>query len=164
LSPASLSPQYEDAFTPYRLQSWSVPPPGRQRPLLREGSTTIIADDRGHLLPDVPRSQVSPWGTFVGTWEMPPRIPPARLNLTSRSAAAAGRLTDWIHRPTTLTHACNGIRTHVTGKGHLPQRVAVTQEPALPPPSPRTSWGTFTSPRGRQRRAGSRPGPAPQTG
>ncbi|XP_014817383.1 PREDICTED: protein Flattop [Calidris pugnax] len=75
----------------------------------------------------MPRSQVSPWGTFVGTWEMPPRIPPARLNLTSRSAAAAGRLTDWIHRPTTLTHACNGIRTHVTGK---PQPDAqTTKEP-----------------------------------
>lgn len=33
--------------------------PRPQRPSLREGSTPIIADDRGHLLPTVRRSQVS---------------------------------------------------------------------------------------------------------
>ncbi|KAM6325725.1 protein Flattop [Alca torda] len=108
--------QYEDAFSPHRLQNWSVAPPGRQRPSLREGSTLIVANDRGHLLPDVPRSQASPWGMFVGTWEMPSRIPPARLDLTSRSAAAAGRLTAWIRRPTALTRARNGLRTDITGK------------------------------------------------
>uniref|UniRef100_A0A8D0FQ17 Protein Flattop n=1 Tax=Strix occidentalis caurina TaxID=311401 RepID=A0A8D0FQ17_STROC len=114
--PAPLSPQYEDAFSSRRLQNWSVPRPGRQRPSLREGSTQIIADDRGHLLPTVPRSQASPWGTFVGTWEMPLRIPPARLDLTSRSAAAATRLLGWIHQPTTLTRARNGLWTEITGK------------------------------------------------
>ncbi|XP_074709383.1 protein Flattop [Strix uralensis] len=108
--------QYEDAFSSRRLQNWSVPRPGRQRPSLREGSTQIIADDRGHLLPTVPRSQASPWGTFVGTWEMPLRIPPARLDLTSRSAAAAARLLGWIHQPTTLTRARNGLWTEITGK------------------------------------------------
>ncbi|XP_010565237.1 PREDICTED: V-set and immunoglobulin domain-containing protein 8 [Haliaeetus leucocephalus] len=108
--------QYEDAFRPHRLQNWSVPRTGRQRPLLREGSTLIIADDRGHLLPTVPRSQASPWGTFVGTWDMPPRIPPARLDLTSRSATAAVQLMDRIRQPTALTHACNGLWTEITGK------------------------------------------------
>ncbi|XP_061872036.1 protein Flattop [Colius striatus] len=113
--------QYEDAFSPHRLQNWSVPRTGRQRPSLRVGSTLIIADDRGHLLPTVPRSQASPWGTFVGTWDMPPRIPPARLDLSSRSAAAAARLVAWIHQPSALTHACNGLRTEVTGKPPEPQ-------------------------------------------
>uniref|UniRef100_A0A663EL91 Protein Flattop n=1 Tax=Aquila chrysaetos chrysaetos TaxID=223781 RepID=A0A663EL91_AQUCH len=113
LSPAPLSPQYEDAFSPHRLQNWSCP-------LLREGSTLIIADDRGHLLPTVPRSQASPWGTFVGTWDMPPRIPPARLDLTSRSATAAAQLMDRIRQPTSLTHACNGLRTEITGKVGAP--------------------------------------------
>ncbi|XP_075580715.1 protein Flattop [Pelecanus crispus] len=108
--------QYEDAFSPQRLRNWSVARPGRQRPSLREGSTPIVADDRGHLLPTVPRSQASPWGGFVGTWEMPPRIPPARLDLTSRSAAAAAQLVNWIRRPTALTRARNGLRTEVTGK------------------------------------------------
>ncbi|XP_069650189.1 protein Flattop isoform X4 [Haliaeetus albicilla] len=123
--------QYEDAFRPHRLQNWSVPRTGRQdswpyfhpllpqRPLLREGSTLIIADDRGHLLPTVPRSQASPWGTFVGTWDMPPRIPPARLDLTSRSATAAMQLMDRIRQPTALTHACNGLWTEITGKEKL---------------------------------------------
>uniref|UniRef100_A0A8B9NJ72 Protein Flattop n=1 Tax=Accipiter nisus TaxID=211598 RepID=A0A8B9NJ72_9AVES len=110
LSPAPLSPQYEDAFSPHRLQNWSVPRTGRQ------GSTLIIADDRGHLLPTVPRSQASPWGTFVGTWDMPPRIPPARLDLTSRSATAVAQLMDRIRQPTALTHACNGLWTEITGK------------------------------------------------
>ncbi|XP_072702672.1 protein Flattop [Ciconia boyciana] len=113
--------QYEDAFGPRRLQNWSVARPGRQRPSLREGSTPIVADDRGHLLPTVPRSQASPWGRFVGTWEMPPRIPPARLDLTSRSAAAAARLMDWIRQPTALTRARNGLRTEITGKPQEPQ-------------------------------------------
>ncbi|XP_042640755.1 protein Flattop [Tyto alba] len=113
--------QYEDAFSSHRLQNWSVARPGRQHPSLRKGCTTIVTDDRGHLLPTVPCSQASPWGTFVGTWEMPPRIPPARLDLTSRSAAAAARLLDWVHQPTTLTGACNGLRTAVTGRPQEPR-------------------------------------------
>ncbi|XP_009463241.1 PREDICTED: UPF0740 protein C1orf192 homolog [Nipponia nippon] len=100
------------------------------RPLLREGSTPIVADNRGHLLPTVPRSQASPWGRFVGTWEMPPRIPPARLDLTSRSATAAARLIDWIHQPTALTRACNGLRTEITGK---PQELQSDVRPAKEP-------------------------------
>ncbi|XP_075593022.1 protein Flattop [Balearica regulorum gibbericeps] len=123
--------QYEDAFSPHRLQNWSVPRTGRQRPSLLEGSTPIIANDRGHLLPAVPRSQASPWGSFVGTWEMPPRIPPARLDLTSRSAAAAARLTDWIRQPTALTRASNGLRTQITGKPQEPRSdVQTTKEPS----------------------------------
>ncbi|XP_029881580.1 protein Flattop isoform X2 [Aquila chrysaetos chrysaetos] len=85
--------QYEDAFSPHRLQNWSVPRTGRQ---------------------------ASPWGTFVGTWDMPPRIPPARLDLTSRSATAAAQLMDRIRQPTSLTHACNGLRTEITGKPQEP--------------------------------------------
>ncbi|XP_075032330.1 protein Flattop isoform X2 [Calonectris borealis] len=123
--------QYEDAFSPHRLQNWSVPRPGRQHPSLREGSTPIVADDQGHLLPAVPRSQASPWGRFVGTWEMPPRIPPARLDLTSRSAAATARLIDWIRQPTALTRACNGLRTEITGKPQEPRLDAQTaKEPS----------------------------------
>ncbi|XP_068778222.1 protein Flattop isoform X2 [Struthio camelus] len=112
--------QYEGAFDPRSLRNWSVPRSARQRPLPRDGYTQIIADDRGHLLPSVPRSKASPWGTFLGTWDMPLKIPPARLNLTSRSAAAAAQLTDWIHKSTTLTSACNGLRPEITGKPQEP--------------------------------------------
>ncbi|XP_039368541.1 protein Flattop isoform X2 [Mauremys reevesii] len=65
--------------------------------------------------------KASPWGTFMGTWEMPLKIPPAKLNLTSRSAAAASRLTDWIHKSTALTSACNGLRPQITGKPREPE-------------------------------------------
>nr|XP_025967325.1 protein Flattop [Dromaius novaehollandiae] len=91
-----------------------------QGPLPRDGYTQIIADDRGHLLPSVPRSKASPWGTFLGTWDMPLKIPPARLTLTSRSAAAASQLTNWIHESAALTGACNGLRPDITGKPQEP--------------------------------------------
>ncbi|XP_062453617.1 protein Flattop [Rhea pennata] len=102
--------------TPLLTLSDPHPLASPQRPLPRDGYTQIIADNRGHLLPSVPRSKASPWGTFLGTWDMPLKIPPARLNLTSRSAAAAARLTDWIHKSAPLTSACNGLRPEIAGK------------------------------------------------
>lgn len=70
--------------------------------------------------------QASPWGTFMGTWDMPLKIPPVKLNLTSRSVAAASRLTDWVYKSKALTNACNGLLPEITGKvGHpLPQGLA----------------------------------------
>ncbi|XP_068519339.1 protein Flattop isoform X2 [Anas acuta] len=112
--------QYEDAFSAARLQNWEVPQPGGQRPTPRDGSTQILVNDRGHLLPSVPRSQASPWGSFLGTWDMPSRIPPAKLNLTARSAPAAARLTACLRASTALTGACNGLRAEVTGKPQEP--------------------------------------------
>ncbi|XP_053866513.1 protein Flattop isoform X1 [Malaclemys terrapin pileata] len=123
--------QYEDAFIAQNLQNWTLPKLYKEHPSAREGYTQFIANDRGHLLPTVPRSKASPWGTFMGTWEMPLKIPPAKLNLTSRSAAAASHLTDWIHKSTALTSACNGLRPQITGKccwnGLSPTRNAETQ-------------------------------------
>jgi hypothetical protein len=46
-----------------------------QRPRAFVGFTQIVASDKGHLLPGVKRSRESPWGTFVGTWDMPLKIP-----------------------------------------------------------------------------------------
>ena len=40
-----------------------------QHPSLRSGCTRIISNNGGHLNSDVPRSPVSPWGSFVGTWQ-----------------------------------------------------------------------------------------------
>ena len=40
-----------------------------QHPSLRSGCTRIISNNGGHLNFDVPRSPVSPWGSFVGTWQ-----------------------------------------------------------------------------------------------
>ncbi|XP_024999423.1 protein Flattop [Gallus gallus] len=122
--------QYEDAFSAPRLQNWSVARHCRRRPSPRDGSTQPLANDRGHLLPSVRRSQVSPWGTFVGTWEMPARIPPPKLNLTARSAAAAAQLCGWIRTPTALSTACNGGGTVICGQPQESCRaLSATAEP-----------------------------------
>uniref|UniRef100_A0A8B9UTP0 Protein Flattop n=1 Tax=Anas zonorhyncha TaxID=75864 RepID=A0A8B9UTP0_9AVES len=67
------------------------------------------------------RGRASPWGSFLGTWDMPSRIPPAKLNLTARSAPAAARLTACLRASTALTGACNGLRAEVTGKVGAPR-------------------------------------------
>ncbi|XP_077742892.1 protein Flattop isoform X1 [Canis aureus] len=92
----------------------SSPPP--QRISSQEGYTQIIANDRGHLLPSVPRSKESPWGSFMGTWQMPLKVPPARVTLTSRSVAGAASLTKWIQKNPDLLKASNGLRPEIFGK------------------------------------------------
>uniref|UniRef100_A0A8V5GQR8 Protein Flattop n=1 Tax=Melopsittacus undulatus TaxID=13146 RepID=A0A8V5GQR8_MELUD len=146
--------QYEDAFSPPRLQNWSPPKHS-------EGSTPIIANDRGHLLPSVPRSQASPWGSFVGTWEMPSRIPPARLDLTARSAAAADRLLQHLHQCSVLSSARNGLRTRITGTVRAPHPPPDTG--SSPPSAPFPSRASIPTPRARPCSPGSmrkRPPPA----
>eukprot|EP00079_Xenopus_tropicalis_P013177 XP_002941190.2 PREDICTED: protein Flattop [Xenopus tropicalis] len=51
--------QYQSAFTPKQLQSWNVPKAYKERPSDHDGYTQFIANERGHLLPGVPRSQAS---------------------------------------------------------------------------------------------------------
>ncbi|XP_005999396.1 protein Flattop [Latimeria chalumnae] len=107
--------QYENAFRSNKLLNWTVPKPYKEDPSTLEGCTPIIANDRGHLLPGIPRSKTNPWGTFMGTWEMPKKIPPPKLDYTARSADAAARLTDWV-TSSPLTSACNGLCPNITGK------------------------------------------------
>ncbi|XP_076457599.1 uncharacterized protein LOC143291566 [Babylonia areolata] len=77
--------QYEQAFDPKILQNWEEPKGKGKYPSAREGASVIHANNRGHLLPNVPRRRESPWGTFVGTWDMPTQIPGNRqLNPTAR--------------------------------------------------------------------------------
>jgi len=40
-----------------------------QLPSMRSGQTQIISNERGHLLPSIPRRSGSPWGSFIGTWQ-----------------------------------------------------------------------------------------------
>ncbi|XP_043914962.1 protein Flattop [Protopterus annectens] len=99
--------QYDSAFNPSKLQNWTVPKKHKERPSTLEGFAQFIADDRGHLLSSCPRSKVNPWGTFMGTWDMPLKIPPSRVNYTARSADSAERLRCWIH-DSPLNSASNG--------------------------------------------------------
>ncbi|XP_023555596.1 protein Flattop isoform X2 [Octodon degus] len=105
--------QYEKAFSPKYLQNWSLAKPTKESISSYEGYTQIIANDRGHLLPSVPRSKASPWGSFIGTWQMPLKIPPARVTLTARTTAGAASLTKWIHKNPDLLKACNGLRPEI---------------------------------------------------
>lgn len=81
--------QYEGAFNSKRMQNWENRNTHRRRPLTKAGYTQIISNERGHLLPSIPRSARSPWGTFVGTWDLPKKLPGNKqTDPTARSADA----------------------------------------------------------------------------
>ncbi|XP_071842172.1 protein Flattop-like [Apostichopus japonicus] len=82
--------QYEKAFDSRRLQHWQLPKSYKERPDSYEGFTQIIANDRGHLMEGVPKSARSPWGEFVGTWDMPRKIPGNITTYMARSDPAVG--------------------------------------------------------------------------
>ena len=60
-----------------------------QRPSCYEGFTQVVANDQGHLLQGVPRSTENPWGNFVGTWDLPLKIPGNVTTFMARSDPAA---------------------------------------------------------------------------
>nr|XP_060614272.1 protein Flattop [Anolis sagrei ordinatus] len=136
------SGQYEDAYAPQNLRNWGLPRVTKQHPSTREGYTQFIADDRGHLLPTIPRSKASPWGTYLGTWDMPLKIPPAKVNLTCRSVDAAARLTEWVNKAEVLRSACNGFSPEIIGKPSDPPAHPTKETSAkLGGPSSRGSEG-----------------------
>ncbi|KAM4610639.1 protein Flattop [Polymixia lowei] len=125
--------QYEGAFKSQRLQNWSVSKHCKERPAALEGHTTFIANDRGHLLPEVAKKG-SAWPDFKGTWDLPARLPAHSINPTSRSAEGRSRLKAWGLDPqcTTTSQPHGGSRNtarlqHVDKQvsGDLPQDGAV---------------------------------------
>ncbi|XP_026854029.2 protein Flattop isoform X2 [Electrophorus electricus] len=83
--------QYESAFKSHRLLNWTVPKQFKERPSAAEGHTTFIASDRGHLFP----KRGSSWPSFQGTWDLPSRIHPVKINPTARSLEGQERLRIW---------------------------------------------------------------------
>uniref|UniRef100_A0A8C3AU16 Protein Flattop n=1 Tax=Cyclopterus lumpus TaxID=8103 RepID=A0A8C3AU16_CYCLU len=77
--------QYDSAFQPQRLQNWCEP---RH---FKEGHTTFIANNRGHL--------GKAWPDFKGTWDLPARIPARCINPTGRSVEGLNRLKTWGFAP-----------------------------------------------------------------
>ncbi|XP_020025321.1 protein Flattop [Castor canadensis] len=167
--------QYEKAFSPKYLQNWSPAKPTKERISFHEGYTQIIANDRGHLLPSVPRSKASPWGSFMGTWQMPLKVPPARVTLTSRTAAGAASLTKWIQKNPDLLKASNGLRPEILGKPHNPDsRKALRKEsitktvqqapsPTIIPRSPASNGNSPDQTQSSHPSAGHTPGPQSPT-
>ncbi|XP_029975479.1 protein Flattop [Salarias fasciatus] len=90
--------QYEGAFRSHRLQNWCQAKPSKQRPAAHRGHTTIISNDRGHLLPGVVK-RGSAWPDFRGTWDLPARIPAQHINPTARSQEGLHRLRSWGLQP-----------------------------------------------------------------
>lgn len=84
--------QYENAFVSKRIQNWELPSNYRERPRSIKGSPKVIATDRGHLLPEY-RSNNGALSNFVGTWDLPKKLPGNRINVpTARSQEAIKRL------------------------------------------------------------------------
>uniref|UniRef100_H2YQV8 Protein Flattop n=1 Tax=Ciona savignyi TaxID=51511 RepID=H2YQV8_CIOSA len=127
--------QYEDAFNPKKLINWTVPRKHKERPSTLEGFTQIIANDRGHLRNGVPRSNESPWGTFMGTWDMPRKIPPARPSYTARSDRAAQNLLQF-KDASPLNTAVNGYKEFTPNKSKnlSPKKTSPLARPNAPTP------------------------------
>lgn len=60
--------QFDLPYRPTYLRNWEVPKYYCPKPKRRLGSTTIIANTRGQLLPGVPRPPCNPFGDFVGMY------------------------------------------------------------------------------------------------
>ncbi|KAL9965069.1 hypothetical protein ACROYT_G028801 [Oculina patagonica] len=82
--------QYEQAFAAQRLQNWEIPQRFKERPSTLEGFTQPISNDRGHILPGIPRSSKSAWGEFVGTWDM--QKAPLRTKTMKTTATSTNKL------------------------------------------------------------------------
>ena len=61
----------------------------------------------------------------MGTWDMPLKVPPARVTLTSRTAAGAASLTKWIQKNPNLLKASNGLRPEILGKVSIPHLTSI---------------------------------------
>lgn len=56
------------------MQNWQVPKWFPERPRTHKGKTRIVANERGHLLPEIPRNRNNIWGEYVNTWDLPKLI------------------------------------------------------------------------------------------
>lgn len=72
--------QFDKEFNSRSLCNWEVPHWYPKHPRRRTTTTKFIANDSGHLLPNVERPKSSPWGRFQTTWQLPPAITRAQAN------------------------------------------------------------------------------------
>lgn len=72
--------QFEKEFKSKSLCNWEVPHWYPKHPRRRTTTTNFIANDRGHLLPNVERPKSSPWGRFQNTWQLPAAITREQAN------------------------------------------------------------------------------------
>lgn len=137
--------QYDNAFTSQKLQNWTLPRQHKQHPSALGGHTQFITNDRGHLLPGM-RSKDSSWSSFLGTWDLPRRIPPPRVNYTARSAEGAHKLQKLVQEGSAAYLLSRDKRgggtpakpaTPVQQAEQLPQPPPVSPSPQKTTPTPR---------------------------
>lgn len=85
--------QFEDSFRPKSLCNWEVPHWYPEHPHRRTTTTKFIANERGHLLPEVARPKSSPWGRFRNTWQLPKRITKEQANEIAAPPVGSSRWT-----------------------------------------------------------------------
>ncbi|KAG8229371.1 hypothetical protein J437_LFUL009686, partial [Ladona fulva] len=66
--------QFDREFNPKRLGNWQVSKWYPERPRQRSNKTRIIADDRGHLLPGIPRFSENVQERYITAWDFPRKI------------------------------------------------------------------------------------------
>ncbi|KAL5247430.1 hypothetical protein ACHWQZ_G019341 [Mnemiopsis leidyi] len=86
--------QYEDAYRSNRLQNYQVSNKYKERPATRRGATKIISNDRGHIVAPARRSLESPWGNFLGTWDMSKKTSPQKETLPSTAPKTPAEKTE----------------------------------------------------------------------
>ncbi|XP_071481506.1 protein Flattop homolog [Diadema antillarum] len=141
--------QYDQAFNSKRGQNWQIPKTYKERPSCYEGFTQIIANDRGHLKPGVPRSKDSPWGGFVGTWDMPLKIPGNTTTYMARSGQAVGNI------ETSKAEYTEYMRQAVSPEKSMdlepkPQMTTVNPKTPSPTPAAEDSRPANPSPKGEE--------------
>lgn len=72
--------QFEKEFKARSLCNWEVPHWYPKHPRRRTTTTNFIANDRGHLLPNIERPKSSPWGRYQNTWQLPAVITRQQAN------------------------------------------------------------------------------------
>lgn len=83
--------QFEKEFKAKSLCNWEVPHWYPDHPRQRKVTTKFIANDRGHLLPNIERPKSSPWGRFLTTWQLPPVITKEMANVINAPPVGSSR-------------------------------------------------------------------------
>lgn len=83
--------QFEDSFKPKSLCNWEVAHWYPEHPRRRTTITKFIANERGHLLPEIERPKSSPWGRFKNTWQLPKRITKEQANEINSPSVGSSR-------------------------------------------------------------------------
>ncbi|XP_049794930.1 protein Flattop [Schistocerca nitens] len=125
--------QFDGAYNPRRLRNWEVPErwPSKRAAFGRDHhQPRPIANDRGHLLPGVPRGPRGPWGCYRGTWELPRRI------TRKQGQYCEAALFLWNYSVALCSLRCR-LRPHPVVAA---EELSVVNPPVRPPPVEPSSW------------------------